>query len=471
LDTRFDEDLDLNPAKFGLMKHLLSLIFPDLLSIKKDFLVRLTPEELKQAYIQQAAYWHPKNAENLDQKEREARSLRYRRLSLAYKGLLPHVTKIHQAVRQMESCQKEDASRRTILAVGGAKGGVGKSVLAANLAVALALTGQKVILADLDMGGADAHLLLGVKSLSIDWNDFLERRVRSLGEILTTTPFQGLSLIGGNSSKLGSANLTYLQKLKIVRQLKTLECDYVVLDLGGDTSFNMLDFFLLADQKIVVTAAEPASFLDSYNFVKVSFYRFLDRFFAEHGSLKDLRGQIRKVHRSMPGKSPLETIFKEVQKRDPSAYFALRQHVDRYRLSLVVNMAETRKDSRIAESMQRLLEMQFFPDVGILGTVPFDAAVRKASRRFTPFVVDDPRSKASQVLYQMLAGILFLHEPSAIRSQLLEKTRLIRREVKDRIGGNTMTLDALTSEQIRFVSGKSPSFRDGLGKILRMVQD
>ena len=66
---------------------------------------------------------------------------------------------------------------KTILAVGGAKGGVGKSALAANLAVGLSLLGQKVVLADLDLGGADVHLYVGVKSLSRTWNDFLERKI------------------------------------------------------------------------------------------------------------------------------------------------------------------------------------------------------------------------------------------------------------------------------------------------------
>ena len=100
-------------------------------------------------------------------------------------------------------------SNKKIIAVGGAKGGVGKSMLAANLAVGLALLGQKVVLADLDLGGADVHLYTGVKTLVKTWNDFLDKKVDSIKDILTPTAFQGLSLIGGDSSRLGSANLPY----------------------------------------------------------------------------------------------------------------------------------------------------------------------------------------------------------------------------------------------------------------------
>jgi Mrp family chromosome partitioning ATPase len=64
---------------------------------------------------------------------------------------------------------------KKMIAVGGAKGGVGKSMLSANIAVGLALLGQKVVLADLDLGGADVHLYTGVKNLAKTWNDFLDK--------------------------------------------------------------------------------------------------------------------------------------------------------------------------------------------------------------------------------------------------------------------------------------------------------
>ena len=131
----------------------------------------------------------------------------------------------------------DNKNAKKIIAVGGAKGGVGKSMLAANLAVGLALLDQKVVLADLDLGGADVHLYTGVKSLSKTWIDFLDKKVDSLQDILTPTAFKGLSLIGGDSSKLGSANLPYSQKLKIMRHLKELETDYLIRPLMARISF------------------------------------------------------------------------------------------------------------------------------------------------------------------------------------------------------------------------------------------
>jgi len=102
----------------------------------------------------------------------------------------------------------------------------------------------------------------------------------------------------------------------------------------------VLDFFLMADQRFVVTAAEPASFLDTYNFVKVSFYRFLDRLFAEYKLLKDLRERVRIMSTKKPQAPTFQSILQEVRSRHPSAYFKLKLGLEQYRLSIVLNMAE-----------------------------------------------------------------------------------------------------------------------------------
>ncbi len=360
-------------------------------------------------------------------------------------------------------------SNKKIIAVGGAKGGVGKSMLSANLAVGLALLGQKVVLADLDLGGADVHLYTGVKSLAKTWNDFLDKKVDSIKEILTPTAFKGLSLIGGDSSKLGSANLPYSQKLKIMRHLKELETDYLVVDLGGDTTYNGLDFFLLADQKIVVSGTEPASVLDSYTFVKVVFNRFLERFFSEHKLLKDLAEQVRDGSLEKSKNYSLDFIYNQVRTRDPQASVELKKQFDRFRLSIVLNMTESSKDVRIAESMQKLAKDKCFVDIGILGTIPFDKVVRKAARGFTPIVVENPKCQASRNIHQMLAAIILDREQDATRAELLDTTSRIRRAAKNQIDSGNMTLDGLTVGQINSAFKNTPRLRESFQKILNIM--
>jgi len=362
-----------------------------------------------------------------------------------------------------------DMSSKTIIAVGGAKGGVGKSALAANLAVGLALLGQQVVLADLDLGGADVHLYLGVKSLPKTWNDLLDKKENSIEDIITPTPFEGLKLIGGDSSKLGSENLPYAQKRKIMRHLREIEGDYLILDLGGNTSYNALDFFLFADHKIVISGTEPASILDSYSFVKVAFYRFLERFFSEHHSLKDLSQKIKDGSWEQSKDLSLDTIFKEVRERDAAAYDKIRKQHDQFRVSLVVNMAENRKDFQIAESMQRVLKEKCFLNVGVLGTIPFDKLARRAARSFTPIIVEYPKCQPSKAIHQMLAAILLDRDQRLNRAELLQKTNLMRSEAKDRISSGTMTLDGLTISQINNIYDRVPKLRQSFQKILNIM--
>jgi len=362
-------------------------------------------------------------------------------------------------------------SNKKIIAVGGAKGGVGKSMLAANLAVGLALLGHKVVLADLDLGGADVHLYSGVKSFVKTWNDFLDKKVDSIKDILTPTAFKGLSLIAGDSSRLGSANLPYSQKLKIMRHLKELGTDFLVVDLGGDTTYNGLDFFLLADQKIVVSGTEPASVLDSYTFVKVVFSRFLERFFSEHKLLKDLAEQIRDGSLEKSNNYSLDFIYQQVRVRDPQALVKLKRQFDQFRLSIVLNMTDSDQDLRIAETMQKLVKDKCFLDIGILGTIPFDKAVRKAARGFTPVVVENPKCQASRNIHQMLAAII-LHseqEQESTQVELLHTISRIRREAKEQIDSGNMTLDGLTIGQIKSVFNNTPRLRQSFQKILNII--
>ncbi|RJQ54691.1 MAG: MinD/ParA family protein [Desulfobacteraceae bacterium] len=469
-EIRLEEDLGIDGHRFEILKRMLRQIYPEDASIDSEFLVRLTPSQLKQAYMRRASDWHPQN-EDISAAALPEQQDRYRQLTRTYNALLPCIQILHRKVQRISHLNalewwENDASDKTIIAVGGAKGGVGKSVISANIAVGLAFLGHRVVLADLDLGGPDAHLYVGVKSLPKNWNDFLEKRVESIEELRVQTPFEGLTIIGGDASKLGAANISHPQKLKIIRNLKALEADFVVIDLGGDTSYNVLDFFLLADQKIVVTGTEPASVLDSYSFIKVALHRFLDRFFAAHPSLHHLSKSFQNAS-SMGSRSfAPELILSEVRACDASAYIKLREQFDRYHMSLVVNMAESRKDASVGLSIQRLAKAACAVDIDVLGTIPFDAALRKAVRRFTPFVVEDPGCRASKALYQVLAGILLLQEPRAIRAELLQKSGPIRKSVKTEIDAADMRLTGLTPNQIHLLSEGSPRLRDRFQKIL-----
>mgnify|MGYP003617274944 FL=1 len=163
--------------------------------------------------------------------------------------------------------------RQKIWAVGGGKGGVGKSLVTANLSICLALMGYKVVAIDLDLGGANLHTCLGVPIPEKTLSDYLSKKVPSLGHLLTSTPITNLSIISGAQDDVGIANLKQIQKTKILSSIVDLDADFILLDLGAGTSFNTLDFFIAADQGILTALPEPTSIENTYRFIRSVYHR------------------------------------------------------------------------------------------------------------------------------------------------------------------------------------------------------
>ena len=132
---------------------------------------------------------------------------------------------------------------KQVWSVGGGKGGVGKSLVSANLSIGLALMGYKVIGLDLDLGGANLHTCLGIPIPEKTLSDFLTKKARHLKELLTPTPIKNLSIISGAQDQLSMANLKQAQKNRIMARIRELQTDFIIIDLGAGTSSNTLDFF------------------------------------------------------------------------------------------------------------------------------------------------------------------------------------------------------------------------------------
>ena len=164
-------------------------------------------------------------------------------------------------------------TRRQIWSIGGGKGGIGKSLLAASIGWQLARMGRRVVLVDADLGGANLHTCLGLPAPARTLADFIQRRVETIDEVLTDTQAPGLRVISGAADLLSAANIKHLQKVRVMNQVRALDVDVVLIDLGAGTSFNILDFFLLSDVSILAVVPEPTSIENGYRFIKSALYR------------------------------------------------------------------------------------------------------------------------------------------------------------------------------------------------------
>ena len=218
-------------------------------------------------------------------------------------------------LKEIFQIPKEVTRKRTVYAIGGGKGGVGKTSLTASIGIALAAFGQKVVIVDADLGGANLHTCMGILEPKYTFYDFYTLQRDSLEDIQLETPVENLSLISGACGTLGLANPRYSQKLRFISELKKIDADYILLDLGAGSSYNVIDFFLAADTGIVVTTPEPMAIQESFNFVKVSLLRKLMREFRTN---QDVISIMERFAFSKPGRleSSMSEILKEIRSMD-----------------------------------------------------------------------------------------------------------------------------------------------------------
>src|SRR5208283_5286354 len=164
---------------------------------------------------------------------------------------------------------------KKVIAIVGPKGGIGKSTISSNLAVALANMGKKVIAVDLDLGGANLHILLGIKKFAHSLDDFVLKKVVGLDEVLIGTGIYNLQLICGGANIPDIANMPFQQKMKLINHLLKLESDIVIMDLAAGSSFNVIDFLLIANQQLMITSPESPSLIKVYSFIKACVFRLL----------------------------------------------------------------------------------------------------------------------------------------------------------------------------------------------------
>jgi flagellar biosynthesis protein FlhG len=296
-----------------------------------------------------------------------------------------------------------------IIAVGGAKGGVGKSAFCANLGVFLASLGKRTVMVDLDLGASNLHLFFGIWSLDRKIDDFLNKRVPAFEEIFTKTSY-GPWLAGGGGGGLGSANIPFARKIKLLKTLKSIAADYVIIDLGGDTTFNMLDFFLAADRRLVLTTCDPASYLDAYNFIKMALYRKLTRLFGPESDLHQssdpalISRILDFVHAGSSGAAlKIDQLLEQIKVNHPQQHGWVQDQIRKFRPLIVINMpAETADAALLAERLQKVSRRMLSVELTYLGSIPFEKEIQQCALDLVPHVARQPNGTLADFFRRIL---------------------------------------------------------------------
>ncbi len=283
-----------------------------------------------------------------------------------------------------------------IWAVGGGKGGIGKSVLSILLSIALAEKGQNTVVIDGDLGGANLHTFMGIRTPSRTLNDFISRQYSSLEDVCMGTEQKGLRIICGASEVLTLANLQYAQKTKILQAISKIEADHVILDLGAGTGFNTLDFFLAAHRQIVVMTPQPVSIQNAYAFVRNAVFRTLSRLTSRRPSLGDLVKAAMNPKNDMQVRTVSALLDRVAENGNPADAAEMAAHLKRICPTLVTNMAREPRDKNAGRIIQMVSQKHLMIQAHSGGGVYFDPQINAMVSAMEPLTRVNRDSNAIQ---------------------------------------------------------------------------
>ena len=309
---------------------------------------------------------------------------------------------------------------KEIIAIGGGKGGVGKSLIASNLGTFLAQHNRKVVLVDADLGGANLHTCLGIPTPQKTLSDFLYNSSVNLEDILIPTHQQNLMLISGAQDFLGVANPKYTQKMRLLRSLQNLDVEYIILDLGAGTNNNTLDFFLIADKGVLVVLPEPTSIENAYRFIKSSLYRHL-KMISTDSRVRVIIERAMDMKNDLGIRSPIDLI-QYIKRTDHRISATMESMVRRFKPLIVLNQVRSEADLQVGHSMQTACEKFFGIRATFIGHLYNDDLVWKTIRSCKPFLSTHQHSRTAKLIGQIAYNLIQSSHPQSNRMSPVAQT-------------------------------------------------
>lgn len=298
-------------------------------------------------------------------------------------------------------------TKNKIIAVGGGKGGVGKSLICANMAVTLALTGQRVILVDADFGASSLHALLGISSPQYGFREYFDHSgLESNGEdaLLLDTGIANLKFLSGAGDMPGSADINIKNQAKVVSYIRSLEADHILMDLGPGTNFHIIDYFNIAGKNVVVSTPEMTSILKSFSFIKATLFRKISQEFKSNSSIQHFL-DFSKNPVAAEECYEIGSLREMVEESHPQKLEQVNQIIREFQPGLVINRVRRQKDILMGDNLKRLAKKYLDVDLKFLGYLIESDDVRDSIDEMRPFLIKDPQSKPSENIQQIIGAL------------------------------------------------------------------
>ncbi len=300
--------------------------------------------------------------------------------------------------------QRNQVYQDQIWAIGGGKGGVGKSLVASSLAYTLAKQGIPTLAIDLDLGGANLHTVLGLPPPARCLSDFLSGKTPHIKDCITETPYDHLKIIAGAKDDLNITQLSNDKKQLLMEQIRSLHHHFIILDLGAGTSQYTLDFFNMADVGIITGLPEPTSIENAYRFLKAAYYHRLHQN-PRFEAIRPLIEAAMSPNNPLGIQSPTD-LLNEVSFRDALLAHELRTFIKDYKPKIIMNQTRSQPDVDVGFSMKSVAKKYFGIDMDYLGYLEYEPNVWQSVRRMRPILAEYPHSRIALHVERMCNFLL-----------------------------------------------------------------
>ncbi len=277
------------------------------------------------------------------------------------RNLLEEMSEEEVGAKKIGELDLDVEENTRVIAITSGKGGVGKTNLAVNLAIAMQTSGKKVLLIDADIGMANVNVLMGrVTNRSLV--DLLDEEIEL--EDVVEEGLQGVKYISGVAGIEAALSVNRSDQRKIHRKLSHCGelADIIIIDTGAGLSRYVIEFILAAQEVLLVTTPEPTALADAYAVVKA---------YSKYAKKRSIKLVVNRI-------------------RDEEECFEVTE--------------------RLNQTTQKFLKLS----VECLGYVYEDRAVRAAVKNQEPFILSKPNSSAALCVKALAKSLLTGEEMESV---------------------------------------------------------
>jgi flagellar biosynthesis protein FlhG len=290
-----------------------------------------------------------------------------------------------------------------IYSVGGGKGGTGKSFITASLGTILAQQGKKVLLVDLDLGAANLHTFLALGKPQISLKQYLNKEIHDINDVVMQTAHPNLSVISSSGCSLEIANLYYAQKVKLIKAIKKLSYDYLLIDLGSGTHYNTLDFYLISNEGIIITTPEPISIENMFRFIKSIYLRKIKEVLKNNRLNIICRDYLKKIKDSQI--KSFSDVMNFVKQYDAENDANIESCIKDHKIGLILNQFSWQVDKNFGHELTKICNKHLYFNYHFLGNVSSDNKIGDATMKDRVFVNEYGYAKTVTELYNVARAI------------------------------------------------------------------